>query len=196
MYHTRAYLFFGTITSSFPNCTKSASFLIHIYPILHSVMVYQEAKFRNRHVPKKRESLAESKQDFKNRVGSLLEMSKQHLNNNDEPASPSPSVVEGEQEQKPRVKKEPVPNVKMSLGRTIVIKRDTPVNVPMISAYRKWLRAEQRMANLLADTTPSKTFMPMRLAAMAGAEEYVCGVIVFSFLKPVFFFKVCFNIFF
>ena len=151
-------------------------------------MVYQEARFRNRHVPKNRESLAESKQDFKDRVGSLLEISKQHLNNNNNNEEPPSVVHEGEQ-QKPRVK-ESVPNVKMSLGRTIVIKRDTPVNVPMISAYRKWLRAEQRMANLLADTTASKTFMPLRLAAMAGAEEYVfvCLFFSLSLSKAVFFF--------
>lgn len=128
------------------------------------VMVYQEARFRSRHVPNRRETLAESKQDFKVRIKGLLEMSKQHLNNEEPPSE--------EEEHKPRVK-EAVPNVKMSLGRSIVIKRDTPVNVPMISAYRKWLRAEQRMANLLADTTASEAFMPMRLAAMAGAEEYV-----------------------
>lgn len=127
-------------------------------------MVYQEARYRSRHVPKKRETLAESKQDFKVRIRELLEMSKQHLNNEEPPSE--------EGEQKPRVK-EPVPNVKMSLARNIVMKPDTPVNVPMISAYRKWLRAEQRMANLLADTTASKSFVQMRLAAMAGAEEYV-----------------------
>lgn len=127
-------------------------------------MVYQEARFRNRHVPNRRETLAESKQVFKVRIKELLEMSKQHLNNEE------PTSEEGEQ--KPRAK-EAVPKIQMSLGRSIVIKRDTPVNVPMISAYRKWLRAEQRMANLLADTTASKAFLPMRLAAMAGAEEYV-----------------------
>lgn len=91
-------------------------------------------------------------------------MSKQHLNNEEPPSK--------EGEQKPKVK-EAVPNLRMSFGRSIVIKRDTPVNVPLISAYRKWLRAEQRMADLLADINAKKAFLPMRLAAMAGAEEYV-----------------------
>lgn len=92
-------------------------------------------------------------------------MSKQHLHNDEEPPS-----EEGEQQS--RVK-EPVPIVKMSLARNIVLRPDTRINVPMISAYRKWLRAEQRMADLLADTTTSKSFVQMRLAATAGAEEYV-----------------------
>lgn len=115
-------------------------------------------------MPRKRETLAESKQDFKVRIGELLEMSKQHLSNEEPPSE--------EGEQKPTVKAA-VPKVKMLLARNIVVKADTPVNVPMISAYRKWLRAEQRMADLLADTTASKSFVPMRLTAMAGAEEYV-----------------------
>lgn len=115
-------------------------------------------------MPRKRGTLAESKQDFKVRIRGLLEMSKQHLKNEEPPSE--------EGEQKPSVKA-PVPRVKMLLARNIVVKPDTPVNVPMISAYRKWLRAEQRMADLLADTTASKSFVPMRLAAMAGAEEYV-----------------------
>lgn len=127
-------------------------------------MVYQEARFRNRNVPNRRETLAASKQDFKLRIRGLLEMSKQHLNNEEPPSK--------EGEQKPKVK-EAVPNLRMSLGRSIVIKRDSPVNVPLISAYRKWLRAEQRMADLLADINAKKAFLPMRVAAMAGAEEYV-----------------------
>lgn len=127
-------------------------------------MVYQEARFRNRNVPNRRETLAASKQDFKLRIRGLLEMSKQHLNSEEPPSK--------EGEQKPKVK-EAVPNLRMSFGRSIVIKRDTPVNVPLISAYRKWLRAEQRMADLLADINAKKAFLPMRLAAMAGAEEYV-----------------------
>lgn len=127
-------------------------------------MVYQEARFRNRNVPNRRETLAASKQDFKLRIRGLLEISKQHLNNEEPPSK--------EGEQKPKVK-EAVPNLRMSFGRSIVIKRDTPVNVPLISAYRKWLRAEQRMADLLADINAKKAFLPMRLAAMAGAEEYV-----------------------
>lgn len=128
------------------------------------VMVYQEARFRSRHVPKKRETLAESKQDFKVRIRKLCEMSKQHLHNEEPPS--------GEGERQSRVK-EHVPTAKLSLARNIVLRPDTRINVPMISAYRKWLRAEQRMADLLADTTASKSFVQMRLAATAGAEEYV-----------------------
>lgn len=127
-------------------------------------MVYQEARYRSRHIPKKRATLAESKQDFKVRITELLEISKQHLHNEEPPSE--------EGERKPRVK-EPVSIVKMSLARKIILKPDTRINVPMISAYRKWLRAEQRMADLLADTTAKKSFVQMRLAAMAGAEEYV-----------------------
>lgn len=91
-------------------------------------------------------------------------MSKQHLHNEEPPSE--------EGERKLRVK-EPVSIVKMSLARKIILKPDTRINVPMISAYRKWLRAEQRMADLLADATAKKSFVQMRLAAMAGAEEYV-----------------------
>ena len=115
-------------------------------------MVYQEARFRSRFVPKKRETLAESRHDFKARINELFEMSKQHLHN-EEP--PSAEIV------------------KLSLARKIVLKPHTRIDVPLISAYRKWLKAEQRMAELLADTTTGKSFAQMRLAAAAGAEEYV-----------------------
>ena len=126
-------------------------------------MVYQEAKFRSRHVPKKRETLAESRHDFKARINELFEMSKQHLHNEEPPSA-------GEQSSNVE---EPAPIVKLSLARDIVLKPHTRINVPLISAYRKWLKAEQRMADLLADTTTGKSFVQMRLAATAGAEEYV-----------------------
>lgn len=127
-------------------------------------MVYQEARFRSRHVPKNRETLTESKQDFKARIRELCEMSKQHLHNEEPPSA--------EGERPSRVEKR-APIVKLSLARNIVWKPDTRINVPMISAYRKWLKAEQRMADLLADTTTGKSFVQLRLAATAGAEECV-----------------------
>lgn len=127
-------------------------------------MVYQEARFRSRHVPKKRETLAESRHDFKVRINELFEMSKQHLHNEEPPSA---------EEERPSKVEEPAPIVKLSLARSIVLKPDARINVPLISAYRKWLKAEQRMADLLADTTTGKSFAQMRLAATAGAEEYV-----------------------
>lgn len=88
-------------------------------------------------------------------------MSKQHMHNEEPPsAGERPSKFE-----------EPAPIVKLSLARNIVLRPDTRLNVPLLSAYRKWLKAEQRMADLLADTTTEKSFMQMRLAATAGAEE-------------------------
>lgn len=127
-------------------------------------MVYQEARFRGRHVPKKREHLAESKHDFKARINELREMSKQHLRNEE------PSSAEGLRTSKAD---EPAPIFKQSLARNIVLKPDARLNVPLISAYRKWLRAEQRMADLLTDTTTGKSFVQMCVAATAGAEEFV-----------------------
>lgn len=125
-------------------------------------MGYQEAKFRSRHVPTKRETLAESKHDFKARINELFEMSKQHLHNEEPPS------VEGERSSNVE---EPAQIVKMSLAMDLVLKPNTRINVPLISAYRKWLKAEQRMTNLLADTTTGKSFIQMRLAATVGAEE-------------------------
>lgn len=127
-------------------------------------MVYQEARFRSRFVPKKRETLAESRHDFKARINELFEMSKQHLHNEEPPSA--------ESERSSNVEK-PAPIVKLSLARKIILKPHTRIDVPLISAYRKWLKAEQRMADLLADTTTGKSFVQMHLAAAAGAEEYV-----------------------
>lgn len=127
-------------------------------------MVYQEARFRSRHVPNTRNTLAESKHDFKTRINELCEMSKQHLHNEES------SSKEGE---RPSEVEEPTSSVKLSLARNIILKPDTRLNVPLISAYRKWLKAEQRMVDLLADTTTGKSFAQMHLAATAGAEEYV-----------------------
>lgn len=118
-------------------------------------MVFNEVRFRKHFPASKR-----ARKGLRTRIETLCEISRKHVNHY-LLEEPTPYV------------EQPVPPAHFSLARQVVFPMQITINVPLVLSFKRWLREEQGMLNLLIDTTDNPSFTPLCLIARASAEEQV-----------------------